>query len=70
MNHHFPGNSAGSNQGQKMKKMAELDLAEITGGAGLEGVLPLGDVSPGVSEAYIASILALLEPSRVVHHAD
>ena len=53
-----------------MKKLAELDLAAITGGAGLDGDMPPGFPSSLNYEAYIASILALLEPSRVVHHAD
>ena len=53
-----------------MKNLAENETAAITGGVGGEGALPSNYI-PLISDAYIASILALLEPRRqVVHTSD
>ncbi len=49
-----------------MKELSEITLTEIAGG----GDLPASTSYTGPSEAYIASILALLAPSRTVHHSD
>ena len=54
-----------------MNKLADSELAATTGGAGLDGDnLPPSYFRPLSNDAYIASILALLQPRWVMHVSD
>ena len=54
-----------------MNKLAEIDLAIVRGGTGLDGGdLPPSLLTPLVSGPYIASILALLQPRWATHVSD
>jgi hypothetical protein len=51
-----------------MKQLAESELINMIGGGGYDGDLPVN--VPKLSDAYMLEILALLAPTRTVHHAD
>ncbi len=51
-----------------MKQLMENELTNVSGGGDYDGDLPA--YTPTLGTAYIAAILALLAPSRIVHPAD